>query len=275
MRPRSTGPTLPHASVSERVLQKGHGRRVVREAGGQTVRKSFSTGSRAESEQAAAEELSRLVRFSAALVDVPGADCPRPLGPVLAPEPGYLMSWVEGEILVDHLSRRVVPEEELREMGRTIARALGAYVTAVQEPYSDLKLGNILVGPGGVLTFVDFGPPQDYEVPPGSETAYETSVGNLLASLVFESARPRSFLHRRMHRQGAVVATALVHALREAGRPLREDLLIASARRAYRRSTFGRRSLTRTAWYATAGRAIAISVRTPAGLVGPASLRGR
>jgi hypothetical protein len=248
---------------------------VVREAGGRTVRKSFSTGSRTERERAAADELSRLARFSAALVDVPGAGSPQPVGLVHEPEPGFRMSWVDGESLVDHLSRRALPEEVLTGMGRTIARALDAYVSAVGEPYSDIKLGNILIGPDGVLTFLDFGPPQDYEVSPSAETAYETSVGNLLANLVFESARPRAFLHRRMHRQSAVVVTALVDTLREAGRPLREDLLLAAARRAYRRSTFGRRNLTRTAWYATAGRAIAIPVRTSAGVVGPASLRDR
>jgi len=275
MRLSGTGSTPPSTPASERVLQEGFGRRVVREAHGLSVRKTFSAGPLAERQRTAAEELSRLTRFSAALVDVPGASCPRPLGPVLEPEPGYRMSWAEGEDLVDYLDRRAVPQEELREMGRTIARALGAYVSAVAEPYSDLKLGNILLGPDGVLTFVDFGPPQDHEVPPDSETAYETSVGNLLANLVFESARPRAFLHRRMHRQSAIVATALVDALREGGQPLRGDILLAAARRAYRRSTFGRRGLARTAWYATAGRAIALPVRTPAGVVGPASLRGR
>jgi hypothetical protein len=265
----------PPARPSEQVLQEGYGRCVVRETDGSTVRKTFSAGSRAERERTAAEELSRLTRFSAALVDVPGARCPMPLGPVLEPEPGYRMSWVAGEDLVDHLDRRTLPEEELAGIGRTIARALVAYVAAVGEPYWDLKLGNILVSPDVDLVFVDFGPPQDHEVPPGPETPYETSVGNLLANLVFESARPRAFLHRRVHRQSAGVATALVDGLREGGQPLREDMLLAAARREYRRSTFGRRSPARTAWYATAGRVIALPVRTPAGVVGPASLRGR
>jgi serine/threonine protein kinase len=273
MWPAAKAPASPAGPSSELVLQKGFGRRVVREADGSTVRKTFHSGSLADRQRTAAEELSRLIRFSAALADVPGASCPVPSGPVLEPEPGYRMSWVAGEDLVDHLDRRVLPEEDLAEIGRTIARALVAYVSAVAEPYWDLKLGNILLRPDGDLVFVDFGPPQDHEVPPGPETPYETSVGNLLANLVFESARPRSFLHRRMHRQSAGVAATLVDALREGGQPLREEVLLAAAQRAYRRSTFGRRSLARTAWYATAGRAIALPVRTAAGVVGPASLR--
>src|SRR3954453_8523340 len=80
----------------ERVLQEGAGRRIVPEAGGLTARKTFTTGPRAERERTAADELSRLSRFSAALADVPGATCPRPLGGVDDRGPGCGVSWVGG-----------------------------------------------------------------------------------------------------------------------------------------------------------------------------------
>ncbi len=265
----------PAPPASEQVLQEGFGRRIVREADDLSVRKTFTAGPWAERQRMAAEELARLTRFSAALAGVPGASCPRPLGLVQGPEPGYRMSWVEGHDLAEYLDRRAVPEEELTGTGLIIARALQAYICAVGEPYYDLKVGNVLVCPGGDLAFVDFGPPQDEAVPSGADAAYETSVGNFLANLVFESARPRRVFHRRLHRQGAVVAIALVDALREAGQPLREDVLLPAARGAYRRCTFDRGSLSRTAWYATAGRLTACPVRTPVGVVGPASLRNR
>lgn len=254
----------------EQVLQEGLGRRTVREADGRAVRKTFTAGPAEQRIRTADDELARLARFSAALVDVPGATCPRPLGRVDRPDPGYRMSWVAGENLAEHLNRRPVPEDELVRMGRTIAAALRAYVAAVGEPYYDLKLGNMLVGPGCELGFVDVGLPCD--VPPaGEDAALEVSVGNLLASMVFDSGRPLHFFRRRYHRQSGVVAAALVAALDDV--PLREDRLLAETERAYRRNTFGRGSPVRTLWYATAGRLVGRRFRTEAGVVGPVGIR--
>ncbi len=266
-----THPAAPPAS--DRVLQEGAGRRVVHEAGGRTVRKTFSTGPAADGERMAVAEMSRLARFSAALVDEPVASCPRPLELVHDPEPGYRMTWVEGEDLADHLTDRTVPDDRLVDIGRTIARALHAYVTAVGEPYHDLKLGNVLVAPGGDLVFVDVGPPQGDLRPADADDAYEVSVGNLLASVVFDSARPLWFVRGRMRRQNAAVAAAVVDTLGQEVRPLRGDVLKLAAEHAYRRNTFGRGSAPRTLWYATVGRAVGRRVRTSAVAVGPVPLR--
>lgn len=254
----------------ERLLQEGPGRRIVVEAGG-TVRKTF-TG--ADAQRTAAAELARLTRFAAALADVPGVSCPRPLGPVEDPGPGYRMSWVDGVDLCEHL-RRPVPPAELDRLGRTIGAVLRTYVEAVGEPYTDLKLGNVLVGRDGALAFCDVGLP-DGAVPPLDATgAAEVSVGNLLASLLFDSARPGWFWRRRVHRQSAVLAAALVAGFADAGRPLDPDALRAATDQAYRRITFDRRSPLRTAWYATAGRLLGIRLRTSAGVLRPAPYRRR
>lgn len=257
----------------EHVLQAESGRRVVREAGGRTVRKTFSTGPAAQRERTAADELSRLARFAAALADVPGASCPRPLGAVGGREPGYRMSWVEGEGLVLHLARRALREEDLARWGRTIAAALRAYVASVGEPYEDLKLDNILVAPDGTLAFVDMGLPQGRRPEARVGSPFEVSVGNLLASVVFESARPRWLLRRRLHRQSVAVAAAVVTALAEHGQPLRGDLVADAARGAYLRSTFDRGSWVRSIWYGTVGRAVGRRVRTNGAVIGPVGWR--
>lgn len=262
-----------HRDPAEEVLQQGSGRRTVREADGVAVRKTFTAGSLEERIRMADDELARLDRFHAALAGVPGATCPRPLGRIDGPAPGYRMSWVEGEDLAVHLDRRRVPDAELARMGRTIAVALRAYVAALGEPYYDLKIGNVLVAPTGDLGFVDVGLPEGAVPPVAEDTAYEVSVGNLLASMVFDSGRPLYFFRRRYHRQSGVVAAALVAALQDAGRPLHSDHLLAETERAYRRNTFGRGSPVRTLWYASVGRLVGRRFRTAAGVVGPVPFR--
>ena len=267
MPPRSGG-----SAISEQSLQEGFGRRVVLEADGRSVRKTFHDGTMLERQRLADEEMSRLVRFRAALTQVPGATCPEPLGPVEGAPPGFRMSWIQGEHLMEHLDRRAEYAGRPADIGVTIAAALMAYVEAVGEPYHDLKHDNILVRPSGELAFLDLGLPQDYVPPDPADSPYEASVANLLASLVFESARPKWLLHRRLHRQSALLAEALVAALRDSGATVRGDRLFAAAKRAYLRVTFHRGRPSRTAWYATVGWVAGRGVRLPEGRFRPVPL---
>ncbi|MGY1688910.1 hypothetical protein [Geodermatophilus sp. SYSU D01105] len=187
------------------------------------------------------------------------------------------MSRIEGQPLMDHLARTELHDERLGELAAAVATALRVYVEAVREPYHDLKLDNVMLQPSGALAFLDFGRPQGH-VPSEDrvdDALYESSVANLLASLVFESARPKRLVRRRLHRQSAAMATALVVALADRGTALHPERLVHEARRAYLRSTFGRRSVARTAWYATVGWAVGRRVRLPEGRVGPVPWWGR
>ncbi|MGY1703998.1 hypothetical protein ACI79C_05440 [Geodermatophilus sp. SYSU D00697] len=204
-----------------------------------------------------------------------GVTCPQPLGVVEGPHPGFRMSRIEGQPLMDHLARTELSVERLGALAAAVATALRLYVETVGEPYHDLKLDNVMLEPSGALAFLDFGRPLGHVPSDGVDALYESSVANLLASLVFESARPKRLANRRLHRQSASMATALVVALADRGSALDPERLLHEARRAYVRSTFGRRSVARTAWYATVGWAVGRRVRLSDGRFGPVPLWGR
>jgi hypothetical protein len=253
----------------ERVLQTGFGRHVVLAEGGHVVRKTFHAGTEEQRRRLATDEYSRLQVFWAALDQIPEVTCPQPLGMVEKPAPGFDMAWVEGTKLIDHLAAERLPDGDLVALAARIATALRVYVETVKEPYSDLKLDNVLLVASGSLAFLDLGVPQDAAPPADDESPYESSVGNLLASLVFESARPKRFLRRRLHQQSVRVAAALVSTLLEGGVRLRTGPLLAAARRAYLRSTFDRGGVVRTAWYATVGWVAGRRVGLPGACFGP------
>jgi len=242
---------------------------VVLEADGRTVRKTFHGGTPDGRRRSADEELFRMARFRAALPEGAGVTCPRPRGPVDTPDPGLRMSWIAGEPLIEYLARRVLRDDEIARLASIIATGLRTYIDAVGEPYHDFKLDNMLVEPSGAVAFVDFGLPDRHVPPDPGHSPYEVSMGSLLGSLVFESARPKQLVRRLLHRQSAAVAVALVVELRDGGATLRGDHLSAAARRTYVRSTFGRCSRAHSAWYATVGRTAGYRVRLPEGRFGP------
>ena len=196
---------------------------------------------------------------------MPRATCPEPLG-ATEDGTGLRMARVDGVELLDELAADRV---DVQAAAVTIAAALIAYVEAVGESYRDLKLGNLLRAGDGTLIFLDVGEPQDAGPAAPGDSPYEISMGNLVASLIFESARPKRLARRAQHRNSAALAVALAGELRARGAALRADRLAGAARRDFVRSTFGRRSPVRTAWYATVGYVAGTRVALPDAPVGP------
>jgi hypothetical protein len=163
------------------------------------------------------------------------------------------------------------------------AEGLLRYVAASGEPYRDFQFDNMLYDEGtGTLAFVDLGaPPGRARAGCGPEqaqavaSALEISLGNLVGSTIFQSARPRWLLRRRQHRQ-AVALCAGVVGRAAAARPAEVSPagLQASATSAYRRSAFGG-SWPKRLWYATAGRGVARRVPVLGLTVGPVARRSR
>jgi len=233
------------------------------------VRKTFHDGPVAGRQAMARCEFARLERFAAALEDVPGAACPRPLE-LLTDPPGLRMQRAAGVDLFAFLRHHRLGAPLRERLATTMAAAIGAYVRALGEPCPDFKFDNVLFDPlDATLTFVDLGAPQDAVAPETGLSPYEVTAGDLLGSVIFQSARPGRLRHRRQHAETAALAAAVVRALEGAGGvPLRPAELGRAAEAAYRRCAFGR-SRRRSAWYATAGYALGRRVRIGPATVGP------
>jgi hypothetical protein len=245
----------------------------VREDGGAAVRKTFHAGPPELRAAQARAEYERLQRFAAALAGVPGAACPQPLE-LLHDPPGVRMSHAAGEDLFAWLAHGRLDARERARLAGVMAAALVAYVGACGEPLPDFKFDNLLYdAAAGTLTFVDLGAPQDAVAPEPGLSPYEVMAGDLLGSLVFQSARPRHALPRRRYAATAALARALVDALADAGAaPLRPEAIARAGRAAYRRCAYGR-SARRSAWYAIAGPLLGRRVRLDGASVGPVAPR--
>jgi hypothetical protein len=180
------------------------------------------------------------------------------------------MAHAPGTNLFELLGGRLIDGAARERLATPIAAAVGAYVGALGEPLPDFKFDNLLYDAATeTVTFVDFGAPQDAVAPAPGLSPYEISVGDMLASVVFQSARPRHALDRRRHAQSVALAVAVVGALRAAGAgPLRDAELAAATTAAYRRCALGR-STRRNAWYATAGYALGRRIALGSVTVGP------
>ena len=166
------------------------------------------------------------------------------------------MTFVPGDNLVDVLRRPLAPGRRA-EMARTIAAGLDAYIEAVGEPYYDLKFDNVLYDAAtGLLGFIDLGLPSYWRPPRPGLSCHEVSLGVLMASAVFETARPRHVALPRLHRQIGDLAVDLVAAVRASGAAVRTPNMVRAAEDAYLDNTLYRGDPVRTAWYATVGFAL-------------------
>jgi hypothetical protein len=196
------------------VLQQEPGRTVALEDGGLIVRKTFHGADRAQLAQMAAREIDRMARFREALDGIDSATCPRPVELGGGPEPFLRMERARGVPMQDHLASEPWDRARYDRVGHVLREALTRYVETFGEPYWDFILRNMFYDPGrDLVTFLDFGVPTIY-LPALDRLArhapMEVSLGGLVASAVFESARPRRMRRRLEHRQAATLAAVVL-----------------------------------------------------------------
>lgn len=242
------------------LLQASAGRTVVVEPGGAIVCKTFSGAPPPLARRLAWREFDRLERFSAALRDFAGAACPRPIEIVEGPTPRLRMERAPGISLPTLLGNHPLQPGTESQLASTIVQAVDCYIELFEEPYYDLHFRNMLYDRSSqTLTFVDYGFPDGSVLPP-LVSPHDVSLGNLIGSTIFESARPKWLLRRRQHRQSSRLCAAIVARFLDARhRQVTLTGLRAASQAAYERSAFPGAS-SRRVWYASAGYLLAIRV---------------
>jgi hypothetical protein len=190
------------------------------------------------------------------------ATCPRSIEVGLGDEPYVRMEAARGIPLQDLLNSRQWKHELYDHVATVLAQALVAYVDHFAEPYWDFIFRNMFYAEEErLVTLLDFGIPRLYlpvmaelvQLPP-----LEVSLGSLVASSVFESARPKHLRRQREHRRAPILAAlvlARVQDLRSVD-AVRPDVVVHVARTAYRLAS-GHGGVARRVWYRTCGRAFA------------------
>jgi hypothetical protein len=201
------------------VLQRQPGRTVVLEAGGQVVRKTFHGDDAGSLEQLATREFERMVRFSTALADVTAVTCPTPIELGAGPEPYVRMGRAAGVPMQSYLGTTTVDAERSASLADALGRGLIRYVETFAEPYWDFILRNMFYDERtGLVTLLDFGVPVIYAPALADlerHSPFDVSLGGLVASSVFEAARPKRFWRRLEHRQAFSLASAVTRRLLE------------------------------------------------------------
>lgn len=230
-----------------------------------TVKKTFRGPDPEASHQLALREFERLQRFAEALVGVDGAGCPEAKELVDAVAPSIRMSRAEGQPVAEHLTRPL-EQRLMNHLADVIARAVLVYITEFEEPYFDLHFCNMFYDRSSdMVTFIDFGLPYPTEEVPmrlQALTDLEVTLGNLIGSTVFASARPGSLRQRLRRRQALRLCRLVTHRLvLLAPGEFTPGGLSAGAQVAYERPASQGRWYRRL-WYRTAGSVLARPRRT-------------
>ena len=240
------------------ILQRRAGCEVATAPDGRSVVKTFTGEPPELMRELALREFERLRDFGQALRDVGGASCPQPLELVDGAWPQVRMTRAPGATLWRVLRERPLASDTQTRLARVAAEALDAYVATFHEPYRDFQFDNMLFDErSGTLTFLDFGIPPGDDAPAAERTALAVSLGNLVGSTIFQSARPGWVRHRRQHRQALALCAAIVEAAAQS--PGAGDVA-RFARAAYLRSAW-QGSMRRRLWYVVAAPLIGGRVR--------------
>ncbi len=244
--------------MTERVLQRSPGRTVVVEDGGTVVRKTFSGDAPEALAALAGDEYDRLERCHAALADLAGVKSPRPLEIRAGAVAELRMERASGLPLLALLRTRRLDSGLVAGLSALAASGAIRCVEALGEPYDDFQFDNMLLDDAsGVLTFVDLGRPDRSSPPPAGASALEVTLGNLVGSTMFQSARPKWLCAVRQHRQAVRLCTAIVaRAADHQGEAPSAHGLQACAVAAYERSAFTGGWAARL-WYSSVGWAVA------------------
>lgn len=233
------------------VLRRRPGCEVATGPADRGIVKTFSGEPAELQHKLALREFERLRDFSRVLLDVEGASCPEPLELVTGHRPQLHMTRAPGVTLLVVLRERAVGAELRDHLAHVSAQALEAYLATFHEPYWDYQFDNMLYDErSDLLTFIDFGIPPGDRAPSAERSARAVSLGNLIGSTIFQSARPAWILHRRQHRQALALCSAIaVRVLAEEPRQIGD--VARFARAAYVRSAWQGRWYRRL-WYLAA-----------------------
>ncbi|PZS11780.1 MAG: hypothetical protein DLM64_06035 [Solirubrobacterales bacterium] len=224
------------------------------ERGGDVVTKTFRGDDEDLQWSLACQEHYRLRAFALALRTLDGATCPDALDLVREPIPQLRMARAVGLPLPKLLGACRLDPKLRQRLAGTAAQALEVYVKRLGEPYYDFHFDNMLYDEASrTLTFVDLGVPPHYRMPV-NRSAIGVSLGNLIGSTIFHSARPREFFRHRQQRQAVELCAAVVSRVLQS-HPQVSAELPACARAAYERPA--RLGWHRHLWYATIGRLVA------------------
>jgi len=222
----------------------------------------------------AQREFERLERMFSALVEVPGVTSPRPLELLAGTSPTIRMGAVPGRPLLEVLRSRPLSTDHLAELATAAATGVTAYVRDSGEAYFDFQFDNMLYDESSAtLGFVDLGVPDDSETVQWPMKPLDISLGNLVGSTLFQSARPRWLSRRRQHRQAVALCYAIVDRAFEAS----PDAVTAEGvRRAaaatYRRCAFSGGRYKRL-WYSTGGYVLSKRMTLMGNTFGPVRTR--
>jgi hypothetical protein len=247
-----------------------HAQRLVSlDRGAGVVEKTFLVGG-GDALVDAEEEFRRLQILSEVVGDEARSASPEPLGLLPGPPPTIRMGAVAGRPLLAVLRERRLPRAQLEDVAATAAQVLMAYVGASGSAYYDFQFDNMLYDEvSATVGFVDLGLPERGTTDPAGLTPLEVSLGNLIGSTIFQSARPRWLIQRRQHRQAAQLCRAIV---RRTLARTPDSLRMAGIRRAaqdtYRRCALGGPRAKRL-WYSSVGYVLATRMRSEGTWFGP------
>ena len=235
-------------SVVTPVLREAPDRLVRLEGDGATVRKVYRGADPGVQWRCAREEHGRLLLLWEHLGTRPGLACPRPVALEPGPPPALRMTVAPGDPLLEVLERPC-PLTRRRAIAVRMADAIEAFVACLGVPWDDFHLRNLRYRDNdGLLSLIGVGPTPDVV---DLTDPFNTSVGNLVAGIAFEAARPRGIWRWRLRRQSVEVAQLMVAELRRRGRPLPLGPVGEMALRRYEKLTAD--GPVRRAWYRGAG----------------------
>lgn len=198
-----------------------------------TVAKEYPPGE----DDRAAREVARLRMLSASLEDDESVTCPTVMVFDRSTTPTILMSRCVGVTLSEWIDASA-NRHALRDLAEHVARALGRYFDALNEPYADFTLDNVMYDSGGDrIAVLDLAPPVG--MPDAALRVlpqYETTLGNCLGHQLYSAMQPSRVLRMRSNARHIGFVHTVIH---HCGRVTRLDTkyLAMHARATYRRLT--------------------------------------
>lgn len=215
-------------------------------------------------------EMRRLHFLNTATASVVGAASPRPLEIVEGPRPTLRMTAVAGRPLLEVLRSGPVEARRLAAIAAVAAATLRAYVAASHEPYLDFQFDNMTYDETSeTIGFVDVGTPDQGSTSAAGAGPLDASLGHLIGSTIFQSARPGWLIRQRQHRQAAHLCSQIARQVDQAvPGGLAWRAVGDAASDTYRRcATYG--GWSKRLWYASGGYLLARRIRIGQRRFGP------